>query len=115
MPPDPGARPTLQNLLNSRCTGCALPGARLGYFLLHINSMLSDLVEEVGPTGERPLVPRTDGGSACMTDDWASACEAGHATRSMSRKARSPDNARAEGFFGTPRCDFFEGSEYLPR
>ena len=37
MPPDSRTRPTLQNLLNSRCTGCALPDARLGYFLLHIN------------------------------------------------------------------------------
>ncbi len=71
--------------------------------------MLSDLVDEVGPTEERPLVLHTDGGSVYMTDDWAETCEAGHVTRSMSRKARSPDNARAEGFFGTLKCDFFEG------
>lgn len=74
--------------------------------------MLSDLVDEVRPTGGRPLVLHTDGGSACMTGDWAEACEAGHVTRSMSRKARSPDNARAEGFFGTPECDFFEGRDW---
>ena len=47
-----------------------------------------------------------------MTDDWAGACEAGHVTRSMSRKARSPDNARAEGFFGTLKCDFFDGRDW---
>ena len=38
--------------------------------------------------------------------------EAGHVTRSMSRRARSPDNARAEGFFGTLKCDFFEGRDW---
>lgn len=75
-------------------------------------SMLSDLVEEVGPTEGRPLVLHTDGGSACMAGDWASACEEGHVTRSMSRKAKSPGNARAEGFFGTLKCDFFEGRDW---
>ena len=74
--------------------------------------MLSDLVDEVRPTEGRPLVLHTDGGSACMSGDWAEACEAGHVTRSMSRKARSPDNARAEGFFGTLKCDFFEGGDW---
>ena len=44
--------------------------------------------------------------------NWAGACEAGHVTRSMSRKARSPDNARAEGFFGTLKCDFFDGRDW---
>lgn len=32
--------------------------------------------------------------------------------RSMSRRARSPDDARAEGFFGTLKCDFFEGRDW---
>lgn len=74
--------------------------------------MLRDLVALVGPTAERPLVVHTDGGSVYMTDDWARACAAGHVTRSMSRKARSPDNARAEGFFGTLKSDFFEGEDW---
>ena len=74
--------------------------------------MLSDLVDEVRPTEGRPLVLHTDGGSVYMTGDWAETCEAGHVTRSMSRKARSPDNARAGGFFGTPECDFFEGRDW---
>ena len=74
--------------------------------------MLSDLVGEVRPTAGRPLVLHTDGGSVYMTGDWASACEEGHVVRSMSRKARSPDNARAEGFFGTLKCDFFEGRDW---
>ena len=31
---------------------------------------------------------------------------------SMSRKARSPDNARCEGFFGTLKSDFFDGRDW---
>ena len=56
--------------------------------------MLGDLVAAVGPTAERPLVVHSDGGAVYMTDDWRDVCETGHVTRSMSRKARSPDNAR---------------------
>ena len=74
--------------------------------------MLQDLVAEVAPTRDRPLVVHTDGGAVYMTDEWREACEAGHVTRSMSRKARSPDNARAEGFFGTLKSDFFEGGDW---
>ena len=46
-----------------------------------------------------------------MSDDRARTREAGHVTRSMSRKARSPDNARCEGFFGTLKSDFFGGRD----
>jgi putative transposase len=74
--------------------------------------MLGDLVRRVRPTEARPLVVHTDGGSVYMTDEWREACEAGHIARSMSRKARSPDNARAEGFFGTLKSDFFEGVDW---
>ena len=74
--------------------------------------MLSDLIGEVSPTAERPLVVHSDGGAVYMTDDWSEACEAGHVVRSMSRKARSPDNARCEGFFGTLKSDFFDGRDW---
>ena len=74
--------------------------------------MLGDLIDAVAPTAERPLVVHTDGGSVYMTDDWAGACEAGHVVRSMSRKARSPDNARCEGFFGTLKSDFFDHRDW---
>lgn len=77
-----------------------------------VAGMLADLVAEVGPTEERPLVVHTDGGAVYMGGEWREACEAGHVTRSMSRKARSPDNARAEGFFGTLKSDFFEGRDW---
>lgn len=74
--------------------------------------MLRDLIGEVAPTEEEPLVLHTDGGSVYMTDEWAEACREGHVVRSMSRRARSPDNARAEGFFGTLKCDFFDGRDW---
>ena len=74
--------------------------------------MLDDLVAAVGPTEERPLAVHTDGGAVYMGERWRSTCERSHVTRSMSRKARSPDNARAEGFFGTLKSDFFEGHDW---
>ena len=74
--------------------------------------MLGDLVEAVSPTADRPLVVHSDGGAVYMTDGWAATCEEGHVTRSMSRKARSPDNARCEGFFGTLKSDFFDGRDW---
>ena len=74
--------------------------------------MLEGLVAAVRPTEARPLVIHTDGGAVYMSDDWAGACASGNVTRSMSRKARSPDNARCEGFFGTPESDFFEGEDW---
>jgi putative transposase len=73
---------------------------------------LEGLVAAVRPTESRPLVVHTDGGAVYMSDDWAAACASGNVTRSMSRKARSPDNARCEGFFGTLKSDFFEGEDW---
>lgn len=73
---------------------------------------LGDLIAAVRPTEGRPLVLHSDGGAVYMTDEWAAACAAGHAARSMSRKARSPDNARCEGFFGTLKSDFFHGTDW---
>ena len=74
--------------------------------------MLEDLVAAVGPTEGEPLVAHTDGGAAYMGRRWRETCERSHVTRSMSRKGRSPDNARAEGFFGTLKCDFFEARDW---
>ena len=74
--------------------------------------MLEDLVAAVSPTEGRPLVVHTDGGAVYMSGDWREACEAGHVVRSMSRRARSPDNARCEGFFGTLKSDFFNGRDW---
>lgn len=46
-----------------------------------------------------------------MGRGWAAACDEGHV--SMSRKARSPDDARCEGFFGTPESDFFDRRDWI--
>ena len=70
------------------------------------------VVRAVRPTADWPLALHGDGGAVYMGADWARACEAGHITRSMSRKARSPDNARCEGFFGTLKSDFFAGRDW---
>ena len=73
--------------------------------------MLRDLVGIVCPTEGRPLTVHTDGGAVYMGREWREACGPG-VVRSMSRRARNPDNARAEGFFGTLKCDFFEGRDW---
>lgn len=49
----------------------------------------------------------TDGGINYRSDRWKTICEDNSLIRSMSRKAKSPDNARAEGFFGTLKQEFF--------
>ena len=43
---------------------------------------------------------------------WIAICEAAGLTRSMSRKGRSCGNARAEGFFGLLRQEFFHGRDW---
>ena len=43
---------------------------------------------------------------------WIAICEAGGLTRSMSRKGTSADNARAEGFFGLLKREFFHGRDW---
>ena len=77
--------------------------------------MLSDLVDEVRPTEGRPLVLHTDGGSVYMTDDWAEACEAGHVTRSMSRKARSPRQRPCRGVLRHAQVRLLRGQGLVGR
>ena len=57
-------------------------------------------------------VVHTDGGAPYRSARWEEACRAAGAVRSMSRKGRSPDNARAEGFFGTLKVEFFHGRDW---
>ena len=63
-----------------------------------------------GP-GEAP-VARTDRGSHYRSAACAAACERHGLTRSLSRKGRSGDNARAVGFCGLLTCEFFHGWEW---
>lgn len=63
------------------------------------------------PQGARPVV-HTDGGGTYRTESWKALCEGAGAVRSMSRKGACPDNARAEGFFGTVKREFFYGRDW---
>ena len=56
---------------------------------------------------EEGCTVHTDGGGNYRSSRWKGVCEANGLVRSMSRKATSPDNARAEGFFGTLKQEFF--------
>lgn len=56
---------------------------------------------------EKGCTVHTDGGGNYRSRRWKGVCESNGLVRSMSRKAKSPDNARAEGFFGTLKQEFF--------
>lgn len=56
---------------------------------------------------EEGCTVHTDGGGNYRSRRWKGVCEDNGLVRSMSRKAKSPDNARAEGFFGTLKQEFF--------
>ena len=43
---------------------------------------------------------------------WLRICEEHGLVRAMSRKGCSPDNARAEGFFGRLKVEFFYGQDW---
>lgn len=61
--------------------------------------------------GEAPVV-HSDRGGHYRWPGWIAICEAAGLTRSMSRKGRSCDNARAEGFFGLLKQEFFHGRDW---
>ena len=69
------------------------------------NSSLEAACATLAP-GERPVV-HSDRGGHYRWEGWISICERFGLVRSMSRKGRSPDNARAEGFFGVAENEFF--------
>ena len=56
--------------------------------------------------GERPVI-HSDRGCHYRWPGWLAACEGHGLTRSMSRKGTSGDNARAEGFFGLLKNEFY--------
>lgn len=61
--------------------------------------------------GEAPVV-HTDRGIHYFWPGWAGICADAGLTRSMSRKATSPDNARMEGFFGCLKNELFRGRDW---
>lgn len=74
------------------------------------NSSLERACATLRP-GEAPVV-HTDRGGHYRGDGWAAICAAHGLARSMSRKGNSGDNARAEGFFGLLKCEFFHGRDW---
>ncbi len=85
-----------------RCRACgASTTARLA------NSSLEAACSTLSP-GERPVV-HSDRGGHCRWPGWIGICRENRLVRSMSRKGRSCNNARMEGFFGTLKREFFRG------
>lgn len=74
------------------------------------NSSLRAACATLSP-GERP-VARSDRGGHCRWRGWVRICRANRLVRSMSRKGRSCDNARMEGFFGTLKGEFFHPRDW---
>ena len=64
-------------------------------------------LEKALPQLKQGCAVHTDGGGNYFSGRWERLCEGNGLVRSMSRKAKSPDNARAEGFFGTLKQEFF--------
>lgn len=64
------------------------------------------------PEGHPPVVGHSDGGCQYRARSWKRICEEGGVVRSMSRKGRCPDNARAEGFFGSLKEEFYHGRDW---
>ena len=61
--------------------------------------------------GERPVI-HSDRGWRYRWPGWVSICERAGLVRSMSRKGMSCDNARAEGFFGLLKQEFFYAGDW---
>lgn len=66
----------------------------------------SQLKEGEHPTGH------SDRGCHYRWPRWIGICDEHGIVRSMSRKGCSPDSARAEGFFGRLKIEFFYGRDW---
>ena len=64
------------------------------------------------PGGGAGCVVHTDGGAAYRSRSWKRICAEHGAVRSMSRKSNCGDNARAEGFFGALKEEFYNGRDW---
>ena len=71
-----------------------------------VNTMLDAAIETVTDTSDRPVV-HSDRGGHYRWPGWISRMRDANFTRSMSRKACSPDNAACEGFFGRLKNELF--------
>lgn len=71
-----------------------------------VNTMLDAAIETVAGSDRRPIV-HSDRGAHYRWPGWLSRAAKANLTRSMSRKACSPDNAACEGFFGRLKTEMF--------
>ena len=71
-----------------------------------VNTMLDAAIETVAETTDRPVV-HSDRGGHYRWPGWLTRMSDANLTRSMSRKACSPDNAACEGFFGRLKTELF--------
>lgn len=71
-----------------------------------VNTMLDAAIEKVSSSESRPVV-HSDRGGHYRWLGWLARTEMARLTRSMSRKACSPDNAACEGFFGRLKTELF--------
>ena len=74
------------------------------------NSMLSEAVASLR-ADEKPIL-HTDRGVHYRWDSWIQIMQKAGLTRSMSRKACSPDNAACEGFFGRLKNEMYYGHQW---
>lgn len=74
------------------------------------NSSLLGACKRLGE-GDHPKI-RSDRGCHYRWPGWIRICDENGLVRSMSRKGRSPDNARCEGFFGRLKIEFFHGCDW---
>lgn len=79
---------------------------------LHPDSELCDtsLLRALKKASIRTI--HSDGGNCYRTGTWKSICEKAGVVRSMSRKGCCGDNARAEGFFGILKKEFYHGHDW---
>jgi putative transposase len=71
-----------------------------------VNTMLDAAIETVTGNDEKPII-HSDRGGHYRWPGWISRVADAKLTRSMSRKACSPDNAACEGFFGRLKTEMF--------
>lgn len=77
-----------------------------------VNSSLRNYLSTL-PKGHLPVVVHTDGGGLYRCNSWKELCATNGVIRSMSRKSCCPDNARAEGFFGTLKEEFYNNKNWM--
>jgi transposase InsO family protein/transposase-like protein len=77
-----------------------------------VNTMLDAAIDSVIASSERPVV-HSDRGGHYRWPGWLTRIADARLTRSMSRKACSPDNAACEGFFGRLKNELFYARDWL--